>query len=31
MNEIVNEIEDFSMVIVGNKTDLIEERKVSYE
>lgn len=31
MNELVNEIEDFSLIIVGNKSDLKSERKITYE
>lgn len=31
MDDLVNEISNFSLIIVGNKTDLREKRVVSYE
>ena len=31
LDDVVNVIDDFSMILVGNKSDLAEERKVSYD
>lgn len=31
LDDVVNVIEDFTLILVGNKTDLKEDRKVTYE
>ncbi len=31
MDDLVNEIDNFSLIIVGNKSDLVEKRVVSFE